>query len=111
MPLPTFARRLLVLPCLFIMLPSCYNYRINTHAQQGAEATSRNVSSFFWGLMQNPKQITTPNCDSLGVNGMAEVRVKTNLGYSLITVATLGIWSPMKVEWRCSKPCPKVDPL
>lgn len=111
MKLLTFTRKIVVLPCLVISLQSCYTYRINTHAQTGSEATSRNVSSLFWGLVQKPKQITTPNCDSLGVNGMAEVKTKTNLGYAFITVATLGIWCPMKIEWRCSKPCQNVEPL
>lgn len=107
----TARQTLLLLPCLVIMLPGCYTYRINTHAQQGSEATSRNVNSYFWGLVQSPKEITTPNCDSLGVNGMAEVKTQTNLGYALITVVTLGIWCPMKIEWRCGKPCQRVDPL
>ena len=43
--------------------------------------------------------------DSLEVNGVAEVTMTTNLGYALITVLTLGIWSPIKVQWKCSKPC------
>jgi hypothetical protein len=98
---------LLLLPCLVIMLSGCYSYRIGTHAQAGSETTRKTVNSYFWGLVQSPKEITTPNCDSLGVNGMAEVRTQTNLGYAVITVVTLGIWSPMKIEWKCSKPCQK----
>ena len=89
-----------------VMLSSCYTYRIQTHAQAGTEVTTVNANSYFWGLVQNPKAgITTPLCDSLDVNGMSVVRVRTNLGYALITVITLGIWSPMKIDYRCSKPC------
>jgi len=33
------------------------------------------------------------------------VQVQNNFGYSLITVLTLGIWSPMKLQWKCGKPC------
>lgn len=94
-----------------LLFSSCYNYRIATRAQPGTEVTSATAHSFFWGLAQKPSTITTPNCDSLDVNGMAEVTMKSNFGYSLITVVTLGIWSPMKLEWKCSKPCKKTDTL
>ncbi|WP_207632729.1 Bor/Iss family lipoprotein [Foetidibacter luteolus] len=94
--------------CAACMLGGCYNYRVVTHAQPGTEVTTRTAHSLFWGLVQKPTEITTPNCDSLNIRGMAEVKMKTNLGYALITVVTLGIWSPMKVEWKCGKPCQPV---
>jgi len=92
---------------------SCYTYRIATQAQTGAEVSkSITAHSLFWGLVQKPKDyIHTPVCDSLGVNGVAEVTVKTNFGYALITVVTLGIWSPVRVQWRCAKPCKKEGTL
>jgi len=95
---------LALLTCL-LLLSSCYTYRVATHAQPGTEFQSRTAHSFFWGLVQNPKEIATPVCDSLNTNGVALVQVKSNFGYSLITVLTLGIWSPMRIEWKCSKPC------
>ncbi len=94
------------------LFSSCYTYRVTTQAQAGAEASKPiTAHAFFWGLIQKPNEIHTPVCDSLGVNGVSEVTVKTNLGYALITVATLGIWSPMKVQWKCSKPCKKSGEL
>ncbi len=91
---------------------SCYSYRVATQAQPGTEASeTKTAHSFFWGLVQKPGLIHTPICDSLGVNGVAEVTVKNNFGYSFITVVTLGIWSPMKIEWKCSKPCKKSETL
>lgn len=95
-----------------LLLNSCYTYRVTTQAQAGSEA-SKPVTAhvFFWGLIQKPAEIHTPVCDSLGVNGVSEVTIKTNLGYSLITVATIGIWSPIKVQWKCSKPCKKSGEL
>ena len=95
----------LPLAASLLFLSSCYSYRIATHAQPGAEFNSVTAHSFFWGLVQNPKEIATPICDSLNANGVALVQVKNNFGYSLITVLTLGIWCPMKIEWKCSKPC------
>ncbi len=89
-----------------VLFSSCYSYRVATHAQAGSELSKPvTAHAFFWGLIQKPAQIHTPVCDSLQLNGMSEVTVKSNLGYSLITVITLGIWSPVKVQWRCSKPC------
>ncbi len=87
---------------------SCYSVRIATAAQAGTDAPKpKTVHSLLWGLAQSPKEIHLPNCDSLQLNGMAEVQIKTNIGYALITVLTLGIWSPMKYTWKCSKPCKK----
>ncbi len=97
---------LVLLGLVLTVLSSCYTYRVQTHAQAGSESISVNANSYFWGLLQKPKAgITTPLCDSLDVNGMSVVRVRTNFGYALITMVTLGIWCPMKIDYRCSKPC------
>ena len=94
------------------VLNSCYSYRVATQALPGTEFTKVvTAHSLFWGLLQNPREIHTPICDSLGVNGLAVVTMKTNFGYALITVITLGIWSPVKVEYKCSKPCKKSEIL
>jgi hypothetical protein len=95
-----------------LSLSSCYSYRVTTEAGPGTEASKPvTAHAFFWGLVQKPSEIHTPVCDSLGVNGMSEVTVKSNFGYSLITVATLGIWSPVKIQWKCSKPCKKTGKI
>ena len=104
-----------IIPCsmaAIIIFSSCYSYKVATHAQAGTELSKPvTANAFFWGLIQKPAQIQTPVCDSLGVNGMSEVTVKTNFGYALITVVTLGIWCPVKVQWKCSKPCKKSGTL
>ncbi len=94
-----------------LLFSSCYTTRVATQAQPGSEVSGRTVNSFFWGIIQSPKRIKTPICDSLKVNGLAEVTVKNNFGYSLITVVTLGIWCPTRIEWKCGKPCEKVGKL
>ncbi|MBE9584427.1 hypothetical protein IM792_08210 [Mucilaginibacter sp. JRF] len=96
---------LLISLLVLICLSGCYTTRVETKSGPGTEVRSKTVHSLFWGLVNKPQVITTPLCDSLGSKGMAEVTVKNNLGYSLITVVTLGIWSPMRVAWKCSKPC------
>jgi len=105
-------RTVVCLMTAMIFFSSCYSYKVATHAQAGTEVSKTvTANSFFWGLIQKPDQIQTPICDSLGVNGMSEVTVKTNFGYALITVITLGIWCPVKVQWKCSKPCKKSGTL
>ena len=95
-----------------LFLSSCYTYRVTTEAGPGTEVSKPvTAHALFWGLVQKPTEIHTPVCDSLGVNGMAEVTVKSNFGYSLITVATLGIWSPVQIQWKCSKPCKKTGEI
>ena len=95
------------------LFSSCYTYRVATQAQAGTEVTNTvTAHSYLWGLVQKPPDfIHTPVCDSLGVNGMSEVTLKKNFGCALVTVVTLGIWSPMKVQWKCSKPCKKTGTL
>jgi hypothetical protein len=98
--------------CLLVLFTGCYNYRVATRAQAGAEVSKAfTAHSYLWGLLQKPPTIPTPICDSLEVNGLAEVTVKTNFGYSLINVVTLGIWCPIKMQWKCSKPCKKTETL
>jgi hypothetical protein len=109
-----FCRRLFLQSLLIgsLFLSSCYSYRVGTQAQAGTETTVRvTAHSFFWGLLKKPTEIHTPVCDSIGANGMAEVNVRTNLGYAFITVATLGIWCPIRLEWKCAKPCQKTGTL
>ena len=91
-----------------VCFSSCYSYRVATQALPGAEVSkTMTAHSLFWGLVKKPVGIATPVCDSLGLNGVSEVTMKTNLGYAFITVATLGIWSPMRVQFKCCKPCKK----
>lgn len=87
---------------------SCYSYRVATHAQPATDAVQishAKAYSLFWGLINKPQVIHTPNCDALKINGVSEVSVKTNFGNTLLTVVTLGIYCPVRVEWKCSKPC------
>ncbi len=94
--------------CIVITLmsaPGCYNMRLATKAQPATELQRKHANIYLWGLVQKPQYLATPLCDTLGVNGVSEVYVRTNFGYALLTVATLGIWCPITIEYRCSKPC------
>lgn len=98
--------RAVFLIAVTLLFTSCYTHRLATEALPGTVIPDTAISdSYFWGLWQD-KPIETRVCDSLDVLGVAEVQIKTNFLYALITVATLGIWSPVKVIWRCSEQCP-----
>lgn len=100
------ATRYTSLVLLFFTLQSCYHYRISTSKFDPSTGyQKRTAHSFFWGLVQ--QHVVATNCDSLNLNNLDEVRITNNFGYSLLTVATLGIWSPVQVEWKCQKPCPR----
>ena len=53
--------------------------------------------SFAWGLVE-PVPID-PDCNT---GTMTKVRSEWNLGYAIISVATLGIVIPQKVGWDCA---------
>ncbi|HLL54242.1 MAG TPA: hypothetical protein VK447_11880 [Myxococcaceae bacterium] len=79
----------------------CYHTRVVIDAQPATDAETRTVNSFAWGLVQ--ENVQPPNCVS---QAMQQVRVDWNFGYSLLTVVTLGFWSPISVQWQCAKTPP-----
>jgi len=94
--------RSLILVCLLFalsLLTGCYHYGVRPQNSAPAEEPrTLTRHSFFWGFGQSPP--IEPDCKG---NGMSEVRSSTNLGYTLITVATIGIWVPADIEWTCAK--------
>lgn len=107
-------RSLLSLLAGCLLCSSCYTYRLATHAQPATESlvtTRKTAHSLFWGLLNKPQVIGTSNCDQMDVNGVSEVIIRTNLGYAVVTVLTLGIYCPVTVEWKCAKPCQQSEPL
>jgi hypothetical protein len=62
------------------------------------ETQSRTVVSWLWGFAQ-ASDVDEAHCNG---NGLAHVRARTNLGFSLLSVATLGIVMPQQIEWWCA---------
>lgn len=90
----------LSLSCLLIS--GCYHVRVIVpQPDPGTEYKKQTVQNLAWGKLPK-KDIPASNC--LENTGLDEVRASSNLGYSFLTVGTLGFWSPSQVEWRCSKP-------
>ena len=85
--------------CMMTTCGGCYHYRVVVPEPDPAtDYEQATVHALFWGLLQ--RDVAADDCIS---NAMDEVRVTTNLGYLAVSVATLGIWVPMQVQWRCAK--------
>jgi len=100
-------------PLLVMLLfgsTGCYQYRVlNTTNDPATEYQKKVLWSSFWGLVNKPKNFVVPNCAT--TSALDEVQFQTNFGYSLITVASLGILAPVQVRWKCHKPCQRTDDL
>ena len=95
------------LTTLLVSTESCYHYRVlTTNNDPATEYQQKTMRTYFWGLVNNPKQLIVPNCNNN--NSLDEVMYSTNFGQSFITFITLGVYSPIQVKWKCHKPCIRV---
>ena len=74
-------------------------------ANPSAPTKAATLNPMFWGAVQedlNPNVASKKNNPANCTSGtMHQVTVPRSYGHALLTVLTLGIWSPMKVEWQC----------
>ena len=74
-------------------------------SQPGTQwSEKRRLNALFWGLVRDDyivDQCKLPDGTRVGFD---EVQIETNLGYTLATILTLGIWVPLDVSYRCAKP-------
>ncbi len=109
----SFSRSIAV-ALMLLSFSSCYTYKLATHAQPGGDelvSTTVHAQSLFWGLVNKPQVLRPGPCDALDLPGVAEVKVETNFANVLLTFATLGIYCPMRIVYKCSKPCPQSGEL
>ncbi len=93
--------RVIVLLVPFIApLAGCYHNRISLPDKwaPATEVHRKTVWSFFWGAEQ--QNIYPNECQG---EGLAEVTVSRNFGDLVISVLSLGMASPVTIEWTCSK--------
>lgn len=85
---------------------SCSKYTVTTTENNPADATFKKtvITSTWWGKVNKPQRLV----DSCGNAGLDEVKITTNIGYSLLHIVTLGFLNKMKVEWKCHQPCTRV---
>ncbi|MBN8230850.1 hypothetical protein JYK02_25365 [Corallococcus macrosporus] len=97
------SKRAAALLCLGLS-SACAHYRVQAPGAAGASATEAQgevLWSLGWGLVQE-----RPRVDNCQDQALAEVTQSTNVGFALISVLTLGLAMPQRVEWRCAKAQP-----
>jgi hypothetical protein len=94
------------------VIDSCTTTRIVTKYDSDTFANNplnkKTTWAFAWGLVQ-PKDIN-PKCDSR-FNHLDMVTQKNNLGFAVISVLSLGIVMPQRIEWSCAPYSPPTDSL
>ena len=79
---------------------ACSLYRVHAPGEPGVTDRSKVVWSLGWGLAKGE-----PEVDCQGA-ALAELTIKSNLAYDLLSVLTLGLASPKKLEWKCASANP-----
>jgi hypothetical protein len=88
--------RPLILASCFLLLAGCAEHRLTVlRPNPGTPPTLVNSSAMGWGAVQ------TKNVASCESNIIDEVRVKQNVGQSLVSVLTLGMYMPTTIEYVC----------
>ena len=88
------------------LLSGCYEYRQTAQGVTPATNAHRTQWSLAWGLAKNGP--LPADCQGAALQ---QVTVRDNLGFTLITVATLGLVNPKRVEWSCAPPQPSEGSL
>lgn len=90
-----------------VPVQSCSKYTVTTSQKNPADIHYKKkiVASYLWGLINKPHSVIDTAC---GKAGLSDVKVTTNVGYSLLHVVTLGIVNVVKVEWKCQKEEPVI---
>ena len=90
-----------------LLVTGCANTRlVSLHSSDNIQHHTATRVNYLWGLVQ-PKDIPA-QCESQSI---CQVVTQTNLGYILLSAATLGIVVPQKVIWDCCPPVEKEEKL
>src|SRR5688572_15125805 len=104
-----FRSLVFVLLASSLMIPTgCATYKITTSQADKADVQPKTavLTSYFWGGWNKPKVgVVDTTC---GTAGLESVKFKTNAGYALLQIFTLGIVHKIKVEYMCQKPEPEI---
>jgi hypothetical protein len=80
------------------LLTACAQHRlIVAHPNPTGPPVTVNSNAFGLGAVERR---TVAECPT---NLIDEVRIHQNLGQALATVLTLGLWIPVRIEYRCAK--------
>ena len=90
---------LIALLGLSVLFQGCARYRVVVPEPTPAtDYKTETMHAYLWGVIEETRP--TENCVD---NAIDEVRVQHTLPNILATVLTLGVWMPLKVEWKCAK--------
>lgn len=81
---------------LFILSSCMSTHIVAKHDSDNPVPEQVTKWNYFWGLVQPEVVETGSLCKSI-----CQVTVKNNLGYILLSAATLGIVVPTSVEYEC----------
>jgi hypothetical protein len=91
----------------------CYRYHLLApEPDPVVTSCRRTVHTLAWGLITRDTRSTycegaVPDTVASACrqsNAIDQVRVSSNFGFTLLTVLTLGFWSPIQLQWHCAKP-------
>ena len=68
-------------------------------------------NSFLWGLVRQDLPIDNCRDGSGRRKGIEEIRVDRTAAQGLASILTLGLWTPVKIGWRCNKLRGQTDTL
>lgn len=95
---------------VLILLGGCYSHSVSMigtspggTAPPATEAEGTVAWSILWGVYK--KEPMPTNCQG---QALAEVKASSNLGFTLLTVVTLGAAAPVRLDWWCARPTPPV---
>jgi hypothetical protein len=98
-----FRKKLIVIPVVLMLLSACYTTNVIPYkVAQLHQPRKLTTWSFLWGAIQDKRLESDSDTDCYG-NGFSRVTVKTNFGFILLSVITLGTVVPQQIEYDCAK--------
>ena len=106
-------RPLLVALCIAAS-SGCYSYHVFQEGggqtgieggnQPGTPWQGKTLHGFLYGAIRQDLPVTNCQQPSGQRFGIEEVKIEKNALHLLAAGATLGLWVPLKVSWRCQRP-------
>lgn len=111
--MPTRAIKALAV-ALLCSATGCYQHHVLAFGGNAGTVNKfhRTIHTGFWGAKAKPivPPQGTAGSGACAANGLFDVTVKSNLLFELVTVTSVGLYSPRTVEWNCAAPIPRVGP-
>ena len=94
------SRRNALLIVTFCALPACYHATIETGATPSTTTIEKNFASgWIYGLVPPSTVSTAAQCTS----GVAKVETQLSFVTQLVSILTLGIYTPMAIKVTCAE--------